>query len=128
MRARTAVAQADAPVDLPRATHADLAALRRRLGLPTAREAVALDFLEDDLREAEQALGAVTDWLGAVEEALRDPAAGRRELLAISRGEGPVGRLEYLAAMADSIRRRIAQVAAPPVPTPGESLRQHPAG
>jgi hypothetical protein len=120
MRSRSAVAWADAPVELPRATHADLAALSRRLGLPTAREAVALDFLEDDLREAELALGAVTDWLGAVEETLRDPGAGRRELLALSRAEGPIDRIEYLAAMAASIRRRIAQVAgSPPGPAPG---------
>jgi hypothetical protein len=114
MRSRPAVAWADAPVELPRATRADLAALRRRLGLPTARDAVAVEFLEDDLREAELALGAVTDWLGAVEETLRDPRAGRREILTLSQGAGPVDRIEYLAAMAASIRRRLAQLAASP--------------
>jgi hypothetical protein len=108
------VAWADAPVELPRATHADLSALRRRLGLPTARDAVAVDFLEDDLREAEMALGAVTDWLGAVEETLRDPGAGRHEIEALALGAGPVDRIEYLASMAASIRRRLGQLASSP--------------
>jgi hypothetical protein len=107
-------------VDLPRATSADLAALRQRLGLPSSRDAVAVDFLEDDLREAELALGAVTDWLGAVEETLRDPGAGRRELRALSLGADPGDRIEYLASMAASIRRRVGQLAErPPLPTSG---------
>jgi len=111
MRARQAVAWADAPFELPRATREDLAALRRRIAGATAAEAVILDFLEDDLREAEGALGEVTDYLGAVEEALRDPRAGRRDLLALAAGRGPVERIEYLAAMLESLRRRLGQVA-----------------
>jgi hypothetical protein len=112
MSARHAVAWADAPFDLPRATPADLAALRRRLAGATAQEAVVLDFLEDDLHEAEAALGAVTDYLGAVEEALRDARAGRRDLLALAAGCGTGEKIEYLGAMVESVRRRLAQVAA----------------
>lgn len=118
MRTRHAVAWAEAPFELPRATAADLMALRRRLRGATAQEAVALDFLEDDLREAEAALGAVTDWLGGVEEALRDPRAGRRDLLALAIGGGPLEKIEYLGAMVASVRRRLGQVAGR-LPEPG---------
>lgn len=110
MRAKQAIAWADAPFELPRATHADLAPLRRRLATATSQDAVAVDALEDDLREAEAALGAVTDWLGAVEEALRDPRVGRRDLLAMALGGSPVERIEYLGSAVQNIRRRLAQV------------------
>jgi hypothetical protein len=110
MRARQALAWAEAPFELPRATPADLAALRRRL-VGGAQEAVALDFLEDDLHEAEVALGAVTEYLGAVEEALRDSRAGKRDLLALAIGGAPLEKIEYLSAMVASVRRRLAQVA-----------------
>jgi len=112
MRARHAVAWAEGPFDLPRATAADLALLRRRLSGATAQESVVLDFLEDDLREAEAALGAVTDYLGGVEEALRDSRAGRRDLLALAVGGGTAEKIEYLGAMVASVRRRLVQVAA----------------
>ena len=112
MSARAAVAWSEPPFELPRATAADLASLRRRLGLPGAREAVAVDFLEDDLREAEVALGAVAGWLGAVEEALRDPRVGRRELAILSSSAGPAARIEHFCAVAESIHRRLAQLAA----------------
>ncbi len=112
MRARQVVAWARAPVELPRATHADLASLRRRLLAATTQDAVAVDALEDDLREAEAALGAVTDWLGAVEEGLRDPRVGKRDLLAMALGGSPVERIEYLGSTVQAIRRRLAQVSA----------------
>jgi hypothetical protein len=110
MRARLSVARAEPPFELPRATHADLASLRRRIAGPMAHTAVAVDFLEDDLREAEGALGAVTDWLGAVEEALRDPRVGRRDLSAMLGGDA-LTRVEDLSAAMEGIRRRLAEVA-----------------
>jgi len=110
MRSRLATAWAEAPFELPRATHADLASLRSRLASATSQDAVAVDALEDDLREAESALGAVTDWLGAVEEALRDPRVGKRDLLAMALGGSPVERIEYLGSTVQAIRRRLAQV------------------
>jgi hypothetical protein len=112
MRTRQAVACADAPVEVPRATAADLAALSRRLAGGTAQEAVALDFLEDDLREAEVALGAVTDFLASVEQSLRDPRAGRGDLLALAGGPGPTRHVEMLGEVLESVRRRLGQVAA----------------
>ena len=112
MRSRQAVALAEVPFDLPRATHADLEQLRRRLTRPASHDAVEVDFLEDDLREAESALGAVTEWLGAVEEALRDRRVRRRDLLALAAGAGPAAAIEALVGGAGSIQRRMEQVAA----------------
>jgi hypothetical protein len=99
-------------VEVSRATAADLAALGRRLAGGTAQEAVALDFLEDDLREAESALGSVTDFLDSVEQALRDPGAGRRDLLALAGGPGPARQVEVLGEVLENLRRRLGQLAA----------------
>lgn len=110
MRARLSVARAAAPFEIPRATHADLAGLRCRIAGPMAHGGVEVDFLEDDLREAEGALGAVTDWLGAVEEALRDPQVARRDLRAMAGGDA-LARVEDLSSAMEGIRRRLAQVA-----------------
>jgi len=112
MRSRSSAALAEVPFDLPRATHADLEQLRRRLARPASHDAVEIDFLEDDLRQAEVALGAVTEWLGAVEQALRDPRARRRDLLALATQAGPSEPVEALVAGAAAIQRRLCQVAA----------------
>ena len=89
----------------------DLSGLRRRLAGATAREAVLVDFLEDDLREAEAALGEVAGWLDAVQDALHDARAGRERLSAVV-ARDPGDAVEYLAGTLDSVRRRIGQVAA----------------
>lgn len=118
MRSRSSVALAEVPFDLPIATHADLEQLRRRLVRPASHDAVEVDFLEDDLRQAEAALGAVTEWLGAVEQALRDPRARRRDLLALAGRAGPAAPVEALTAGAEAIQRRLCQVAARLPPDP----------
>ena len=85
--------------------------LRRRLVGTTAHEAVLADFLEDDLREAQGALASLTGWVASVAEALGDPRATGRELLALAAGDGPFEDLEYLRTTALSLRRRLAQLA-----------------
>jgi hypothetical protein len=106
------LALAGAPVD-GRGTGraADLAGLRRRLSGATTREAVAVDFLEDDLCEAECALGEVAGWLDAVKDALHDARAGRERLAAVA-AHDPSPRLDELESALASVRRRVAQVAA----------------
>jgi hypothetical protein len=89
----------------------DLAGLRRRLSGATAREAVALDFLEDDLREAERALGAVARWLEAVKDALHDARADRERLAAVA-AHDPSPHADDLEGALANVRRRAAQVAA----------------
>jgi hypothetical protein len=89
----------------------DLAGLRRRLSGATIRETVALDFLEDDLREAERALGEVTGWLDAVKEALLDARGGCERLAAAAR-QDPGPRVDELEGALASVRRRVVQVAA----------------
>jgi hypothetical protein len=110
---RFAVAVAEVPIDLPLATAQDLNALRRRLAGAgaAAQEAVLVDFLEDDLREAEGALGVVTDYVASIESALRDARVGRKDLLALALGGGPVEQIEYLTTTLASLRRRLAQIA-----------------
>jgi CRP-like cAMP-binding protein len=87
-------------------------ALRRRLAGSTAREHVVLDFLEDDLREAREALAAVVAYVDDVEAVLSDPSAPQDTLLALALGGGPLERVDALSEVLASVRRRIAQVAA----------------
>jgi len=100
--ARVAVRPAEGPVET----------LRRRLAGSTAREHVVLDFLEDDLREAREALEAVASWIAGVEDALADPAASQERLLALALGGGAVDRVDALGGAVASVRRRIAQIVA----------------
>ncbi|HSN92466.1 MAG TPA: hypothetical protein VLS93_14635 [Anaeromyxobacteraceae bacterium] len=100
--ARVAVGPAEGPVE----------SLRRRLAGSTAREHVVLDFLEDDLREAREALQAVASWIAAAEAALADPTLSPERLLALALGGGAVERVDALGGAVASVRRRIAQVVA----------------
>jgi hypothetical protein len=105
-----AVATVESPAAEDAAT-ADLAPLRRRLAGATAREAVLVDFLEDDLREADAAVAEFAEWLSAVGASVRDPRVSRHELMALAaRSQGADG-AEYLSSVLASVRRRIAQVA-----------------
>ncbi len=106
---RLAVALAEAP----RTAAADLDSLRRRLADAgaAAREAVLVDFLEDDLRVAAGVLGTVTQYVEGIETALRDPSAGRRDLLVFARGGQPAEQIELLQTTVASLRRRLAQIA-----------------
>jgi hypothetical protein len=89
----------------------DLDPLRRRLAGATAREAVLVDFLEDDLREAEAAVAELAEWLAAVGARVRDPEVTRHDLMALAaRSQGSDG-TEYLGGVLANVRRRIAQVA-----------------
>jgi hypothetical protein len=104
---RTAVAVAPAA---ERIASAELATLRARLAGATAREAVIVDFLEDDLRETECALGEVAGWLDAVLDALSDPRAGRERYAALVAND-PADAVDALGIALASVRRRVAQVA-----------------
>ena len=86
--------------------------LRRRLAGPTAREHVVLDFLADDLKEAREALAVLAAYLARIEGCLTDPAISQQSLLALALGGGPIDRIDYLAEVLASVRRRMAQVAA----------------
>lgn len=89
----------------------DLDPLRRRLAGATAREAVLVDFLEDDLREAGAAVAELAEWLAAVGTSVRDPGVTRHDLMALAaRSQGSDG-AEYLGDVLANVRRRIAQVA-----------------
>jgi hypothetical protein len=87
-----------------------LPALRARLG-GADREAVLVDFLEDDLREAQQAMAAVAGHLAAVTEALSDPRLGRERLVQMALDGEPLDRLDYLSVVLVNLRKRMAQVA-----------------
>jgi hypothetical protein len=75
-------------------------------------EAVLVDFVEDDLRQAEGALGLVAAYAADVDVALRDPRTGRADLLALAQGDAVLRRIEELAETVASVRRRLAQIAA----------------
>jgi hypothetical protein len=106
---RTALAVA--PAATPAASCA-VEALRQRLAGSTAREHVVLDFLEDDLREARDALAGVAAFLGDVEDALRDEVPSPERLSTLARAIDPTAQVDYLQSVLASVRRRLSQVAA----------------
>jgi hypothetical protein len=88
----------------------DLVGLRRRLAGATAQEAVVVDFLEDDLREAEAALAEIAGWVDAVADALHDARAGGQRYAALA-ARDPADAVDYLGATLTNVRRRLGQVA-----------------
>jgi hypothetical protein len=112
MKRRTALAVIEAMPPAPAAPPAILEGLRRRLPPQTDKDAVVLDFLEDDLREAHDAIAAVGQYVGEVEASLGDAAAARDEILALALGRGPLEQVEYLAGILQTLRRRLVQVSA----------------
>ena len=75
-----------------------------------AREQVAVDFLEDDLLEAEAALDAVTRYVAEVGTALRLARGGRRVLMSLARDERAVDELDHLQGTIAGLRRRLVQI------------------
>ncbi len=89
---------------------AELAELRRRWPPRSDRDAVVLDFLEDDLAEARGSLAAVSRYVADVEEALGDAATDRDRLLGLALGRAPLEQLDYASGVLQSLRRRLVQV------------------
>ncbi len=106
MRRATALSLREAEPSAP----ADLAGLRRRWPPRSDRDAVVLDFLEDDLAEARDSLAAVSRYVADVEAALGDAATDRDRLLGLALGRGPLERLEYASGVLQNLRRRLVQV------------------
>ncbi len=106
----TAAVRAAVAAELAVEPAPDLAGLRNRVGEATERDAVVIDFLEDDLHEARAALGAVRRYLTEVEAALGDGRGGREQVLALALGGGPLERIEYLGGVVGNLRRRLAQL------------------
>ncbi|HEU4382784.1 MAG TPA: hypothetical protein VFR85_04695 [Anaeromyxobacteraceae bacterium] len=94
------------------AAPADLAGLRRRFPAQGDRDAVVLDFLEDDLAETRGSLSEVSRYLDDVEAALGDAGTDRGRLLGLALGRGPLEQLEYLSGVVQNLRRRLVQVSA----------------
>ena len=89
---------------------AELGALRERLSPGSDRDAVLLDFLEDDLAEARGSMAMVARYLAEVEAALGDPATGRDRVVGLALGRGPLAQLDYLCGTLQDLRRRLLQV------------------
>jgi hypothetical protein len=89
-----------------------LEVLRRRLAGAggASRDAVLLDFLEDELVESRRALGALEHYLSRVGTALHDPVNARHQILALASASRPAREIEYLEATLHRLRRRLAQV------------------
>lgn len=109
--AAVAVATAEAVGPVPVVASRGLDPLRRKLAGATAREAVLVDFLEDDLREAEDAVAELAGWLAAVGARVRDPEVSRHELMALAARSPGADGAEYLGDVLANVRRRIVQVA-----------------
>ncbi len=107
MRRKIAVALREMATPAPAP---DLAGLRQRLPPESDRDAVVLDFLEDDLGEIRGSLGEVSQYLSDVESALEDAGTDRERLLGLALGRGPLEQLEYLSGLIQNLRRRLVQV------------------
>lgn len=101
-----------AVIEAPAKPQSAVAILRRRLANATQHEQVLLDFLEDDLREARDALAEVAHHLDATDALLLDPGATRGELVEKALDGAPLERLDYLSAVLGNLRKRLVQVAA----------------
>ena len=112
MKRGTALAVIEAAPPVQAGKRAILEELRRRLPPESDKDAVVLDFLEDDLREAGEALAAVASYVDEVERALGGTAARKEEVLALAAGRGPLEQVEYLAGVLQTLRRRLVQVSA----------------
>jgi hypothetical protein len=108
-----AVKRAVALAEVPLQSAGILDRLRRGLARAggASRDAVILDFLEDELLESQRALGEIEDYLARVGAVLREPRDSRSELFALAASLQPVRELEYLEATLNGLRRRLAQVA-----------------
>jgi hypothetical protein len=109
---RTAALTVAAAPEALRGPVSPVDALRARLAGPTARDHAVLEFLADDLREARDALDGIFGYLASVESALADGGVGQEQLLALALGGGPSARIGCLEEVLESLRRRLAQVAA----------------
>lgn len=100
--------------DVEAAVETDLGPLRGELARAGAgaREQVMIDFLEDDLRSAEEALEVLRGYVGAIGATLRRGRARRGEVLALARTEAPEQGLDELQATMAGLRRRLLVVAA----------------
>jgi hypothetical protein len=76
-----------------------------------AREQVTVDFLEDDLRAAEDTLDRLRAYVEELGGVLRSGRAGRGEILALAREDQPLRGLDDLQATITGIRRRLAVLA-----------------
>jgi hypothetical protein len=87
--------------------------LRARLACAggSSREAVLADLLEDDLDEADAALGALGAYVAVLRAELRDARAGGRRLLAVAERGEPSPAVDRLDATFSALRRRLAALA-----------------
>lgn len=76
-----------------------------------AREQVMVDFLEDDLRAATEAVDELRGYVDGLRAALQGGRAGRGELLALAREPQPIQSLDELQGTITGLRRRLAVVA-----------------
>lgn len=91
----------------------DLDPLRRRLvrGGASSAEAVLVDFIEDDLRQAEAALALVGEHLERAARALRAPDATPGDLALLGASPEPLAQAEELGETLAALGRRLAQLA-----------------
>jgi hypothetical protein len=87
--------------------------LRRRFAVAggSSIEAVLVDFLEDDLNEAEDLVGYVTAYLAMAARRLEDPLAREEDLVALLGEDEVLDAVVDLGRTVENVRRRLAQVA-----------------
>lgn len=96
---------ASAPSDGP------LLGLRNRFANASCREEVEIDFLEDDLEQANRALGTVTAYLGRLERSLGQGWTSRQALASLAFAVDPHEGVAELADLLADVRRRLLRLA-----------------
>jgi len=74
-------------------------------------EAVLVDFLEDDLYEAEDLVGYLTAYLAMAARRLEDPLARGEDFRALLGEDEVLDAVAHLGQTVENVRRRLAQVA-----------------
>lgn len=109
MRSQAAVALLEVAAH-PAPAAGRLDALRQRFARATSREEVEIDFLEDDLRQASRALGAVNAYLARLERALGKGRMGGGALGSLALAGDPLQNLEELSELLTDVQRRLLRL------------------
>lgn len=92
--------------------HAAIEHLRGRFFRRRGQDQVLVDFLEDELREGQQAVDAVAAYFDEVLATLRDRETTAAGLIDLADDSAVLDRLEDLEAAVGNLRKRLLKVAA----------------
>ena len=86
--------------------------LRDRFFRRRGQDQVLVDFLEDELREGERAMGDVTSWFDEVLATIVAEDASAKTLVDLADDRTVLEQIDYLGEVVANLRKRLLQIAA----------------